>query len=282
MTVLLFGYGFLGRAVGREARRLGLEFAAIIRNPDVAAIVASDGGAAVPLDDQAMVTRAVQKATAILITPPPGEAGCPGLIALEPLLTRSNRWIGYLSTTGVYGDLKGGWAFEETPLAPISDEGRRRAQVEAAWAKTAKTVGASLAQFRLPGLYGPGRSAFDRLRDGTARRVYRPGQLFSRLHIDDGARAIVAAMKAKAAGAFNLCDDEPAPNADVIAFAAKLADLACPPIEDYSSATMTSAGRRFYAESKRVSNAKAKATLGWRPHFPTYREGLAAILAGEG
>ena len=280
MTLLLFGYGFLGRAVARHARGQALNVVATVRNADELAAI---GGAAVALEDAEALAASVSSAEAILITAPPGEKGCPGLTSLEPLLTRATRWIGYLSTTGVYGDRGGRWVFEETPLASASAEGSRRAAAEIAWSRAGAAVGASVQIFRLPGLYGPGRSAFDRLRDGSARRIVRRGQLFSRLHVDDGAAAIIAALQRPTPlGVYNLCDDEPAPNADVIAHAARLAGLPVPALEDFDSAELSPASRRFYGESKRVSNARAKAALGWRPKYPTYREGLAAILSGGG
>jgi len=136
--------------------------------------------------------------------------------------------------------------------------------------------------FRLPGIYGPGRSAFDRFRDGTARRVVRPGQVFSRIHRDDIVSALAASAERGGAGmTFNLCDDEPCPPQDVIAYAAALLGMAPPPEVAYDEDALSAVSRRFYGESKRVSNARAKATLGWRPMYPTYREGLAAVWAEE-
>ena len=277
MRLVLFGYGFLGRAVARRALAEGWSAAAIVRGEDGADLARSDGVVPLPLADRATSRDAAEAADALLVTAPPGEDGCPGLAALDGALP--GRWVGYLSTTGVYGDHAGGWVFEETALTPKSAEARRRVAAEAAWGAASD----ALRIFRLPGLYGAGRSAFDRLREGTARRIVRPGQLFSRLHIDDGAVAILAAMSGRGSpGAYNLCDDLPAPNADVIAHAAGLIGLPVPPAEDFETADLSPASRRFYGESKRVSNARAKAALDWRPALPTYREGLAAILAAGG
>ena len=215
---------------------------------------------------------------ALLITAPPGPDGCPALAAevIAP-------WTAYLSTTGVYGDHAGRWVFEESDLRPQSPEALRRVQAEDAWREAARLAHRDLHIVRLPGLYGPGRSAFDRLRAGDARRIVRPGQVFSRLHADDAATALETLLTGGRPGdIWNLCDDEPAPNPDVITYAAGLLGVPPPPEELYDPQTAPPARRRFYAESKRVSNARAKAALGWRPQFRTYREGLAAILAAEG
>lgn len=208
---------------------------------------------------------------AAVIAAPPDEEGCPGLRAG----IRAD-WIGYLSTTGVYGDRGGGWVFEETPIAPASTEAHRRAAAEAGW----RAQGASL--FRLPGIYGPGRSAFDRLRQGSARRLQKPGQVFSRIHVDDLAAGLAAAMaRRQQGGVYNLCDDEPAAPDAVTGHAARLLGVEPPPLEPFDETTLSPMARRFWSESKRVSNARAKAALGWRPLYPSYREGLAAVLASE-
>src|SRR5581483_2894085 len=190
--------------------------------------------------------------------------------------------IGYLSTTVVYGDRKGRWVFETSPLAAQSLEGARRVGAERDWLEVGRGMGLTVALFRLPGIYGPGRSAFDRVRAGEARRIAAPGQVFSRIHVDDLASGLAASIaRPRAGGIYNLCDDEPCANSEVIAYAARLLGLDPPPEIPLSDAALSPAARRFYAESKRVSNARAKAELGWRPAYPTYREGLAAILALE-
>ncbi|HEX7759139.1 MAG TPA: NAD-dependent epimerase/dehydratase family protein [Caulobacteraceae bacterium] len=288
--ILIFGYGGVGAALGKRLKGENWSIAATARIPEAAdALTAQD---VTPLDpaDGAAVARQIQTIDAVLITAPPDEAGCPGLEALGPaLLGRAAPapWIGYLSTTGVYGDHAGRWVFEQTPPAPLSAEAVRRVEAEAAWRTLADSIGASLAVFRLPGLYGPGRSAFDRLRAGDARRLTKPGHVFSRLHLDDAAAAVAAALahpqvRARPGAIYNLCDDEPAPSADVTAHAAYLLGLPVPAEEPVDLAALSPAGRRFWSETKRVSNAQAKAELGWRPAYPTYREGLAAILAAGG
>lgn len=279
----MFGWGGVGAALGQRMLTGGWDIAATVRSSEGEAQL-PEAVSAVDLRAPRAAAEAAASADAILITAPPGEAGCPGLAALAPALRARTGagapWIGYLSTTGVYGDHGGRWVFEETALAPLSAEARRRAAAEAAWTARADETGAALAIFRLPGLYGPGRSALDRVRAGDARRLVRPGQVFSRLHFADAATAIAAAIARPRHGAvFNLCDDLPAANADVTAHAARLLSLPIPPEEALDLAALSPPARRFWSENKRVSNALAKAELGWRPAFPTYREGLAAILA---
>jgi len=274
--LFVFGPGYVGLAFARRMVDRGWRVAASVRsNADA---LASLGIEPIPLPDAA---DAAATADAILVTAPPDELGCPGLphIALA-LAARSEPppWIGYLSSTGVYGDRGGRWVFEHSALAAQSVSGARRVAAEHDWLAVAMETRARLAVLRLPGIYGPGRSAFDRLRAGTARRVVRPGQVFSRIHLDDLCAAIEAAMtQGPPVAAYNVCDDEPAPPQDVIACAAAMLGLPPPPEVAYDSAAETAARRRFFEESKRVSNALAKAALGWRPTYPTYREGLAAI-----
>jgi nucleoside-diphosphate-sugar epimerase len=185
------------------------------------------------------------------------------------------RWLGVFSTTGVYGDRAGGWAFEEDDVTPQSAEAHGRVRQEAAWL----ALGAEV--FRLPGIYGPGRSAFDRLKAGTAQRIVKQGQVFSRIHVDDIASAVEAAiLRPGARRILNIVDDMPAPPQDVITHAAALFGVAPPPEIAIADGALSPMAARFYAESKRVSNAKAKGTLGWMPRFATYREGLKAILEG--
>lgn len=223
---------------------------------------------------------------AVLVTAPPGPEGCPGLAALVPALARAAAfpdWIGYLSTTGVYGDRRGRWVFETSRLAAQSLEGARRVAAERDWLDVGRGMGLTVTALRLPGIYGPGRSAFNRLRAGDARRIASPGQVFSRIHVDDLAAGLEASIaRPRAGGIYNLCDDEPAPNSEVIAYAAQLLGIPTPPEVPIDQAGLSTAASRFYAESKRVSNARIKAELGWRPLYPTYREGLRAILEAGG
>jgi nucleoside-diphosphate-sugar epimerase len=264
----------------------GWEIAASDRDPAEVAALAQRGVTAIPLGDADALAAQLKGSDALLISAPPDAQGCPGLRALVPQLARAHAfpdWVGYLSTTGVYGDRRGGWVFEDSGLAAQSLEGARRVGAERDWMEVGRGMGLTVQVFRLPGIYGPGRSALDRLRRGEGRRIAAPGQVFSRIHVDDLAAGLAASIaRPRPAGVYNLCDDEPAPNSDVTAYAAGLLGMTPEPEVPLADAGLTPAGRRFYAESKRVSNARAKAELGWRPAYPTYREGLAAILAAGG
>ena len=285
MTLLIFGFGFSGKALARRMLAQGWSVTAAIRKPEDREAARATGVEAVDPADAGALRQAAGRARAVLVTAPPGPAGCPGLEALVPALAASGAfpdWIGYLSTTGVYGDRAGRWVTEASPLNAQSIEGARRAAAERDWRQIGRGMGLTVAAFRLPGIYGPGRSAFDRLRDGTARRLVKPGHVFSRIHVDDLAAGLEASIaRPRPHAVYNLCDDEPAPAADVMAYAAGLLGIATPPEEPFDAAALSPMARRFYAESKRVSNALAKAELGWRPAYPTYREGLRAIRDQE-
>jgi nucleoside-diphosphate-sugar epimerase len=285
LRLFAFGYGYAAAALARRLRPQGWRVAASARRPEDAARLAAEGVEAVSLDRPDRLAEALAEARALLISAPPGAEGCPGLAALAPAIAAAGAfpdWTGYLSTTGVYGDRRGGWVFETSRLAAQSVEGARRVRAEQDWLDTARGMGLTLAVFRLPGIYGPGRSAFDRLREGRAQRIARPGQVFSRIHVDDLAAGLEASIgRPRAGGIYNLCDDAPCPNSEVIAYAAEMLGLPVPPEIPLADARLSHAAQRFYAESKRVSNARAKAELGWRPSYPSYREGLRAVLAAE-
>ena len=239
------------------------------------------GAAIDPADDQAL-DRAVSEANAVLVTAPPESDGCPGLKRLIPAVTRTGAfpdWIGYVSSTAVYGDRAGGWAFEDDPLNAASLEGARRVRAERDWLDAGQGMGLTVQIFRLPALYGPGRSPLDKLRDGTARLVRKPGQVFNRIHVDDAVSGLFASMaRPRPGAAYTLCDDEPAPADVVMEGAARRLGLPRPPEVDLDDPSVSDAMRRFYRDSKRLSNARAKAELAWRPRYPTWREGLEALL----
>ncbi len=264
----IFGYGFIGAAFAAQARAAGYELSATARTADKHQALEAQGVTAVDPEDPSALRRAAS-AEVILITPAPDDNGCPAFRLLHALI-EGQPWIGYLSTTGVYGDRSGGWVFEDSALVPSSTEGRRRVAAENQWL----TRGAH--PFRLPGLYGPGRNIIERLRDGTARRVHIDGHVFSRLHHDDCATALIRSVARPHPGrAYNLCDDKPASAEDALVYAAELTRLPLPPVTAFDD--LPPATKRFYADNKRVANARAKAELGWRPAYPTYREGLSAI-----
>jgi nucleoside-diphosphate-sugar epimerase len=285
LHLFAFGYGFSARALARRLAPKGWRISASVRRPEDAQRLAAEGVEPVRLDDAPALDAALKSAQAVLISAPPTAGGCPALAALTPALARARAfpdWIGYLSTTGVYGDRRGRWVFEASPLSAQSVEGARRVRAERDWWEVGRGMGLTVAAFRLPGIYGPGRSTLDRLREGRARRLAIPGHLFSRIHVDDLAAGLEASIaRPRAGAAYNLCDDAPCPNSEVVAYAAELLGLPVPPEVALEDARLPAAALRFYAESKRVSNALAKAELGWRPMYPSYREGLAAVLAAE-
>ncbi len=284
-SLLVFGAGYLGRAVLTEAKRRGLTPAATSRDPDCRAALEAEGIAAVDPADPAALTAAVAKASAILITAPPEGHGCPGAKALLPALTEAGAypdWIGYVSSTAVYGDRNGGWVFEDDALNAASLEGARRVRAEADWFDAGRGMGLTVQVFRLPAIYGPGRSVVERLRDGSARLVRKPGQVFNRIYVDDAVAGLFASMdRPRPGAAYNLVDDAPSPADVVVSDAARRMGLPQPPEVDWTDPSVSDAMRRFYLDSKRISNARAKAELGWRPLCPSWREGLEAILASS-
>ena len=281
-----FGLGYSAAVLGRTLMAKGWRVSGTTRSAERAEALRRDGFAAhvfereMPLAD---VRAALDNARHVLISTPPDADGDPVLAAhaedLAPL-ARGWQWLGYLSTTGVYGDQGGAWVDETTPLRPTWERGRRRIAAERGWQNFAARTGAPLHIFRLPGIYGPGRSPIDALRAGSARRIDKPGQSFSRIHVADLAQALAASMAKPDPGAiYNVCDDEPAPQHAVIAHAAMLLNMTPLPLEAFDEAakSMSAMAQNFYAESKRVRNEKMKRELGVRLLYPTYREGLAAL-----
>ncbi|MEL7260534.1 MAG: SDR family oxidoreductase [Pseudomonadota bacterium] len=281
MTGVLFsfGHGYSAKALTRLLLPDGWRITGTTRSADKAAALAETGvtpvvfpGAPVDLDG----------VTHLLISAGPDAEGDPVLRLMdEEIAARADQfdWVGYLSTTGVYGDHQGGWVDEATPLTPSTRRGQWRQQAEEAWRAV---PGLPLHIFRLAGIYGPGRGPFAKVRAGTARRVIKPGQVFSRIHVDDIAQVLAASIARPNPGAaYNVCDDDPAPPQDVIGHAAALLGLPLPPAEPFETAEMTPMARSFYAESKKVRNDRIKSELGVSLRFPSYREGLAALLAEE-
>jgi nucleoside-diphosphate-sugar epimerase len=227
----------------------------------------------------------LQGVTHLLISAPPGPAGDPvlrgagqALRACAPHL----KWIGYLSTTGVYGDRNGEWVDESSPLTPTNDRSKWRVEAERAWTEFGEREDVPVSIFRLAGIYGPGRNQLRSMLEGSGRRIIKPGQLFSRIHVDDIAGVLDASIRrGGSAEVLNVCDDEPAPPQDVIAYAAQLLGMPPPPEEPFETAALSPMAKSFYNDSKRVSNARMKASLGYRLLHPTYREGLQALMAIE-
>ena len=278
--LVVFGLGYVGRAVADAALAAGYEVVGTTSKP-----VSELAGVA--LLTTVEIVPALAGASHLLVTAPPGKAGDPllGLEGAETAIAQSPlRWIGYLSTTGVYGDRGGGWVDEVTAPAPGSERSRHRVLAETAWMGFAG--GTALNVFRLAGIYGPGRSVLDDLRNGRARRVIQPGHAFGRIHRDDIVRAVLAAMgqdQAPGTRILNLSDDEPAESAVVIEEAARLLSVPPPPAVAFADAhaTMSPMARSFWAENRKVGNRATKQALGLEWLYPTYREGLRAILREE-
>ena len=282
-----FGYGFSAVALGALLGPAGWMLAGTCRTPEGCRALAEQGVDAVPFSREAPLPDPVRKlagATHVLLSIPPDAEGDPALdrhgadIAALPEL----EWIGYLSTTGVYGDTGGTWVDESAETAPTNARGRRRVEAEKGWLAFGAEHGLAVHVFRLAGIYGPGRNALATVRHGTAKRIAKPGQVFSRIHVADIAQVLAASIaRPRASAIYNVCDDEPAPAADVVAHACSLLGVALPPLTPLDDADLTPMARSFYADNRRVSNARIKAELGVTLRYPNYLAGLAALLAEE-
>ena len=281
-TLLSFGHGFSAQALARLLVPQGWHIIGTTRSAEKAEALRATG--VTPLiwpGDK--IEDALAAATHLLISAGPGPEGDPVLASLKAQIAQkapSLVWAGYLSTTGVYGDHQGDWVDEDTPLTPATKRGQARVEAEAEWQAISDLP---LHIFRLAGIYGPGRGPFAKVRKGTARRIIKAGQVFSRIHVDDIAQALALSMARPGPGAiYNLCDDDPAPPQDVIGYAAELLGVPVPEAIPFDAAEMTPMARSFYAESKKVRNDRVKKALGWKPIYPDYRSGLQALLEQEG
>lgn len=269
-TLLSFGHGYTARALEKQ---LPAGWTVIGTSRD-----GSNGTLKWPDTD---MVDALSKATHMLISIAPTPDGDPVLNALAAQIANAPllQWVGYLSTTGVYGDHGGGWVDETTPLAPTTTRGEMRLKAEREWQKQ----DLPLHIFRLAGIYGPGRGPFTKVRNGTARRIIKPNQVFSRTHVDDIAQVLLASIaRPNPSAIYNVCDDDPAPPQDVIGYAAELLNMPEPKSEDWETAEMTAMARSFYAESKKVRNDRIKDELGVTLKYPNYRIGLKDLLKEEG
>lgn len=283
MRLVVLGHGYSAGFLTRLLVPQGWTVTGTTRD-DPARVAAAGAQPLLWPGDEAAIRTELARADAILVSAGPGPEGDPALRDFaEAIAASPARWLGYLSTTGVYGDHGGGWVDETTPLTPSTRRGHERVAAEAAWQRLAADHGLPLHIFRLAGIYGPGRGPFEKLRSGTARRIVKPGQVFSRIHADDIAQVLTASIARPDPGAiYNVCDDEPAPPEQVLETAATLLGVPVPPAEDYATAEMTPMARSFYAESKRVANDRIKRDLGVALRYPDHRAGLLALLADEG
>ena len=285
LHLFCFGLGYTALALGRRLVASGWVVTGTCRSTERQALLRASGFSAILFDRNRPVdTTALNGVTHLLVSVPPDAAGDPvfaqhgGDIATLTGLS----WLGYLSTTGVYGDRGGGWVDESALLLPTGERGRRRVTAEQGWLDLWRDCGGPIHIFRLAAIYGPGRSAFDALRTGTAKRIDKPGQVFSRIHVEDLASMLIASMERPRPGAiYNVCDDDPAPPETVVAYAAELLGMEPPPLVPLEAARLSPMARSFYNDNKRVANHLIKTELGVTLHYPDYRTGLAAILAEE-
>ncbi|MEP3636216.1 MAG: SDR family oxidoreductase [Paracoccaceae bacterium] len=280
-TLLSLGHGYSAQALTRRLLPQGWRIIATTRTAEKAERLKTTGVEPVlfPVHD---LTELLCQATHVLVSAGPNEHGDPVLNDVKDTIQANAErydWVGYLSTTGVYGDHKGAWIDEDTPLTPSTQRGTWRKEAEEEWQSI---PGLPLHIFRLAGIYGPGRGPFAKVRKGTARRVIKEGQVFSRIHVEDIAQVVEASINQPNPGrAYNLCDNDPAPPQDVIAYAAELLNMPVPDPIPFEDADMTPMARSFYAESKRVRNDRIKEELGVALMYPDYRTGLQALLAAE-
>ena len=288
MHAFFFGLGFSSRAALAQLRigARAVDVSGTVRAADKAEMLSRSGVDAHVFNGAApgaTLGASLHQASHVIFSIAPGADGDPALLHHRADLDAAAnlQWLCYYSTVGVYGDFNGAWIDESAPLVPRNERSDRRVLAEQAWRDYAAQRGVPLAILRLAGIYGPGRSTFDKLRDGTSRRVVKAGQVFNRIHVEDIGRVTARAAAARLDGTFNLADDEPAPPQDVIVHAAAMLGIEPPPELPYETAAMTPMQRSFYADNKRVSNAAIKRALGIELLYPTYREGLAAIFESQ-
>ena len=278
-----FGLGYSALGLVRRLRPKGWVIAGTCRDDDRRAELAREGVEAYLFDRPfADIAAALADTSHLLSSVPPDAAGDPVIARYGSTIAAiggSLTWMGYLSTTGVYGDRAGDWVDETSPLRPSGERGRRRCEAEAAWLGLWRQHGVPVHLFRLAAIYGPGRSALDHVRSGAARRIDKPGQIFSRIHVEDIATVLEASMARPRPGTvYNVCDDMPAAPQTVIAFACALLGVEPPPLVPFDQADLSPMARSFYDDNKRVDNARMKRELGVRLRYPDYMAGLRALM----
>ena len=275
--LLCFGFGYSAQAFAARLDSRAWKISATSRDPEGIAGIESRGFRGLLFDSSLRIAPDV---THLLISVPPDANGDPVLKLFSDELKRSQqlKWVGYLSTTGVYGDRGGDWVDEEDPLEPNTARGHRRLEAERGWLKLHADDGLPIHLFRLAGIYGPGRNQLLSVLNGSAKRIIKPGQIFSRIHVEDIAGVLAASIAKPNPGcAYNVCDDEPCPPQEVVEYAANLLGKPLPPEIPFEQANLSPMAKSFYADSKRVSNKRMKGELGYKLIYPNYREGLTAI-----
>ena len=276
--LLCFGFGYSAQVFAARLDKHAWKISATSRDPEGITEIDAKGFCGLLFDGKLQIAPDV---THLLISPPPDENGDPVLRLFQEqlqLLSKQLQWVGYLSTTGVYGDRGSEWVDENSPLEPNTGRGHRRLDAEQNWLKLHKDSGLLVHLFRLAGIYGPGRNQLLTVLNGTAKRIIKPGQIFSRIHVEDIAGVLAASIaKPNPARAYNVCDDEPCPPQEVVEYAANLLGLPLPPEIPFERAELSPMAKSFYADSKRVSNQRMKSELGYKLLYPNYREGLLAL-----
>lgn len=279
--ILFFGYGFCAKTLAPLLAARGWRLSATCRDGEKQAALKAENITPLFLDGAPLTAAQLDGITHILLSAAPDEEGDPALPLIKDALAAIDekpQWMGYLSTTGVYGDHGGAWVDEETPSGPLSTRGQRRVDAEKAWGALAEAHDLPMHYFRLAGIYGPGRNQLRALKNGTARRIDKPGQVFSRIHVDDIAQVLLASMDKPHPGrAYTVCDDEAAPPQDVVAFAAGLMHTTPPPLLAFEDVDLSPMAKSFYGENKRLRNQRIVDELGVALIYPTYREGLRAL-----
>jgi nucleoside-diphosphate-sugar epimerase len=289
MKLFIFGMGYSATYIAQRLAARGAAITATVRSQAKADLLSGSGYTMrlfATADRDETIEREIADGDAVLVSVPPGAQRDPVLQVYRDDLaaTAHLRWIGYLSTVGVYGDHRGGWVNETTVPTPMDEASRRRLDVERQWLEFGETYRIPVHIFRLAGIYGPGRNQLIQLAEGKARRIVKPGQVFNRIHVEDIAQMIEASLGRPRAGAiYNGADNEPAPPQDVVAFAAALCGMEPPPEIPYERAELTPMSQSFFSQTRRVRNRLLRDELGVVLHYPTYREGLIALrAAGDG
>ena len=280
-----FGFGYTARTLARRLAAEGWIVGGTCRTADKASALRAVGFPVEVFErEHPLSQEALDGVTHLLVSVPPDAAGDPVLTVHGEDIAeiKDLSWLGYLSTTSVYGDRGGGWVDETSELSPSGERGRRRVAAEAGWFELWRRRGVPVHIFRLAGIYGAGRGPFETLRAGTARRIDKPGQVFSRIHVEDLAQVLAASISRPRPGAvYNVCDDDPTAPEAVVAHAAALLGAPAPPFVPFEAAGLSPMARSFYDDNKRVSNRLIKSELGVTLRYPDFRAGLAAILADE-
>lgn len=277
--MLFLGFGFSAKALARRLERAEWIMSGTSRTADGIADIEACGVRAIDFSNFSSIPGDV---THVVSSIAPDERGDPVINKLGSELAggaRRIQWAGYLSTTGVYGDHAGGWVDEKTALTPNTERGQRRLAAEQHWLALHRDHGLPVHIFRLAGIYGPGRNTLENLKNGTARRIIKPGQVFSRIHVDDIAGVLFASIARPNPGrAYNVADDEPCPPQEVVTWGAALLGMKPPPETSFDTAELSPMARSFFADSKRVRNARIRNELGYSLRYPTYREGLKGLV----